>query len=152
MFNTGFHPSQATAQAAAQGMVFPLDLSVASQVTFFVHDGGGCGDNRGSVMLRLQDQQVAAAFDTPSHFQLLDNHPNPFNPSTQLRFSLDHTAQVELTVFNLQGEMVARPLNDLVAGGEHSVLFDASQLPSGCYVYRLESEGRQQTRKMLLLK
>lgn len=151
MFGTGVHPSFAVAQAAAVGQTHELDVLVDSNVSFLVTDGA-CSDNRGAVTLSLLDDAVVAAAEHPAHFELAPNSPNPFNPSTELRFQLEATAQVELAVYNLAGARVALLVCGLQERGEHSVRFQAEGLPSGTYFARLSSEGRQQTRKLLLLK
>jgi uncharacterized lipoprotein YddW (UPF0748 family) len=85
-------------------------------------------------------------------FRLDQNYPNPFNPVTNIRFSLDEPGLVSITVYDLLGRVVARPLHENRAAGAHSVSFEASHLSSGVYLYRLESGNRQLTRKMMLIK
>ena len=91
--------------------------------------------------------------ETPSSFQLSGNYPNPFNPETTIKYFLPEAAQVHLEVFDMTGRSVAVLVNnEPQAEGEYSVNFDASALPSGIYVYRINANGFQQTRKMTLLK
>jgi len=88
----------------------------------------------------------------PLRYLLSPNYPNPFNPSTQIRFTLPKATDVTLKIFNVLGEEVAT----LVAGreepGEHAVVWDASKMPSGVYFYRLSAGGFLQTKKMVLMK
>lgn len=151
LFGTGFHPSQASAQAAAAGLLAELDLPMSSQVTFYVQDGGGCGDNRGQVTLALLDQVVAAS-DLPGDFVLSPAAPNPFNPTTTLCYSLDETGPARLAVFDLLGREVAVLHEGLASAGEHAVVFDAADLPGGLYFARLVAADRQAVRKLLLVK
>jgi hypothetical protein len=88
----------------------------------------------------------------PARFVLEQNHPNPFNPSTTIRFSLPGESRVTLDVYNLAGERVATLVNGRCQAGAHSVSFDASRLPCGMYVYRLSAEGFTGTGKAMLLK
>ena len=81
---------------------------------------------------------------------VLSNHPNPFNPSTVIRFSLPEAGNVRLKVFDLLGREVAALLNEHREAGTHQVHFDARALPSGMYFYRLESGGRVVVQKMVL--
>jgi len=88
----------------------------------------------------------------PENFVLQQNFPNPFNPSTTIRFTLDEKQQVQLTVFDLRGRQVAVLLDAETQPGEHTVVFDASGLASGIYFYRLQTEQFNQVRKALLMK
>jgi hypothetical protein len=88
----------------------------------------------------------------PNVFALHQNTPNPFNPSTTIEFSLDHAAAARLAVFDLMGRTVAVLADGNFSAGSHSVTFNASDLSSGVYVYRLESEGRSLENKMVFLK
>ncbi|MCU0453918.1 MAG: lamin tail domain-containing protein [Bacteroidetes bacterium] len=85
-------------------------------------------------------------------FALAQNYPNPFNPSTTIRFSVARESNVRLTVFNLLGQPVATLAEQLVNAGTHSFVFEATNLPSGVYVYRLDAGAATLTRTMMLLK
>ena len=89
---------------------------------------------------------------TMDGFALEQNYPNPFNPSTQIRFNLPSSHVTRLTVFDLMGREIAVLVDGPTAAGEHSVVFDASELASGVYLYELIAEGRRVTRLMTLLK
>jgi hypothetical protein len=88
----------------------------------------------------------------PDRFIVFQNFPNPFNPSTEIRFGLPQTEQVSVTVYNLLGQKVAEPVNERLQAGYHSVAFDGKNLASGMYVYRVRAGANVGTRKMLLLK
>jgi hypothetical protein len=88
----------------------------------------------------------------PAAFQLFPNYPNPFNPSTIIRFEVPNAAQVRLEVYNLLGARVAVLHEGRLTAGTYESRFDGSNLPSGVYVYRLTGGGATATRKMLLLK
>jgi len=80
--------------------------------------------------------------DLPEIFALESNYPNPFNPSTQIRYGLAETAVVTLVVYDLLGREVKRLLwNATQEAGRHEVTFDAADLSSGVYLYRLEARG-----------
>jgi|GEM_PF-1360055 len=87
----------------------------------------------------------------PAQFQLSQNYPNPFNPSTTIRFSVPQREHVTLKVFDVLGREVATLLDDKLSPGEHSVVFEAKNLSSGVYYYRLKSGSDVRTRKLLLL-
>jgi len=88
----------------------------------------------------------------PVSVNLSQNYPNPFNPSTTIRFELPFETMVQLQVYSVTGQLVATLVNDIRAAGEHRITFDAGQLASGVYVYRLVAGGQVQTRTMSLIK
>jgi len=93
--------------------------------------------------------------ETPVAFALYPNYPNPFNPSTTIRFSLPEPARARLDVFDITGRHVARLLDEYRSEGHHRVAFDSSALPglaSGVYLYRLEAGRYREVRKMTLVK
>jgi len=88
----------------------------------------------------------------PKEYSLNQNYPNPFNPSTKIRFDLPNQEQIIIDVFNQIGEKVATILNSNLSAGYYEVEFDASNLPSGLYFYRILSGDFTQTKKMILIK
>lgn len=96
----------------------------------------------------VEDDQI----NVPAEYSLTQNYPNPFNPSTQISFSVPTTQNVALKVFNVAGQEVASLHNGSATAGKHIVNFDASNLSSGIYFYRIEAGSFVQTRKMMLVK
>jgi len=91
--------------------------------------------------------------DLPSGFALAQNYPNPFNPSTMISFTLPVASDVRLTVYNSLGQKVATVLNQQrFTAGMHNISFDAGNLASGVYIYRLEANNFKADRKMVLIK
>jgi len=88
----------------------------------------------------------------PLTFELAQNYPNPFNPSTSIKYSVPESGNIRLSVFNIVGEEVAVLANGFSQAGFYEVTFDASNLPSGVYLYKLQSANSVQTKKMMLLK
>ncbi|MCH7495464.1 MAG: T9SS type A sorting domain-containing protein, partial [Candidatus Marinimicrobia bacterium] len=95
----------------------------------------------------------------PFEYSLSQNSPNPFNPTTTIEYSLPKAGVVLLIVYNLLGQEVAFLVNDNMPAGNHKVRWDASNMASVVYLYRLEVMGRRstsptfvRTRKMVLLK
>ncbi|MEK9135577.1 MAG: T9SS type A sorting domain-containing protein [Bacteroidota bacterium] len=86
----------------------------------------------------------------PGEFSLFQNFPNPFNPTTCITYELPKAGMVRLSVFDVLGRHVATLLNGKQEAGQRSVIFQGSDLPSGTYFYRLETDGMTQTRKMSL--
>ena len=93
------------------------------------------------------------AGNIPEGFVLEQNYPNPFNPSTSIKFALAETQQAELKVFDVLGNEIATLFNGLAEGGKvYEKEFEAVNLSSGIYFYRLETKNRVVNKKMLLLK
>lgn len=95
---------------------------------------------------------VPKLIELPNHFALEQNFPNPFNPSTTIRFSLPHEARVRLEIFDLLGRKLRTLLDEELPGGTHSLIWDASQHASGVYYCRLQTNEITLTRAMLLQK
>jgi hypothetical protein len=85
-------------------------------------------------------------------YTLEQNYPNPFNPSTDIKFALNNAGQTTLRVYSLLGREVSTLVNERLNAGVYTVTFNASNLPSGTYFYTLNVEGRQISKKMMLLK
>ena len=90
--------------------------------------------------------------EAPSTIVLNQNYPNPFNPQTTISYSIAKTGLVNLKVYNILGHEISTLVNRAQSAGTHSVTFDATHLPSGVYLYRLDAEGFSSYRKMLLIK
>jgi len=89
---------------------------------------------------------------TPDSYSLSQNYPNPFNPSTTIKYSVPDLSNVNLKVYNLIGQEVAELVNKELQSGNYEVTFDAANLPSGVYFYRLQAGNFVDTKKMLLLR
>lgn len=90
---------------------------------------------------------------TPLTFKLYGNYPNPFNPATEIRFEIPRDERVDLLIYNSLGQSVRTVLeNQYMGAGLHQIYFDAAELPSGLYFYRLTAGQVSQTAKMVLLK
>ena len=91
--------------------------------------------------------------DIPLDFHLQQNYPNPFNPTTTVEYALPKAEKVHLTVFNMLGQEVATLVNgEAMQAGVHSATFNAENLPSGVYYYRINAGDFSETKKMLLVR
>ena len=122
-------------------------------------DGPASGDPHVGTTFLVDDlsfsgivNSVQTVSTAPSVFALEQNYPNPFNPSTTIRFSIAAESPVQLSVFNLIGQEVARPLDERKPAGVYAVQFDASSLPTGTYVYRLRAGDNTMARTMTLVR
>jgi hypothetical protein len=128
-----------------------------------LHLEGASGDLRISYSVRTAGEEKIhtrttliaedALMPRPKTFALFQNNPNPFNPSTVIRFTLPGETRVRLSVYNIAGQKVAVLFDGIAQAGYHTVRWDASGYPSGVYFYTLAlSNGYASTRKMLLVK
>ena len=93
----------------------------------------------------------------PTSFELSQNYPNPFNPTTKIKYSIPivetgHAPSLQLKVYDILGREVATLVNESKAPGNYEVTFNASNLASGVYFYRLTAGKFIQTKKMILLR
>jgi hypothetical protein len=88
----------------------------------------------------------------PNNFYLSQNYPDPFNSETRIDYTLPEKQLVTLRVYNTLGELVGELVNEEKEAGSYSVTFEASNLPSGVYIYRLQTASFAANNKMTLLK
>ena len=88
----------------------------------------------------------------PNNYILFQNYPNPFNPNTEIQYALPESNQVTLEVYNSLGQKVMELVNSYKSAGYHREIFDASNLSSGVYLYKLTTASFTKTNKMLLIK
>ena len=98
-------------------------------------------------LTNVEDKQIM-----PKQFKLDQNYPNPFNPSTVISFTVAKAQMVNISIFNIIGQRVATLVNQMYAPGAYSVQFNAGNMPSGIYFYRLTSNDYVAIKKMILMK
>lgn len=89
---------------------------------------------------------------TPESYELYNNYPNPFNPNTLIRFDIAKTTFTNLTIYDILGREVLKPVNEKLNPGKYEINFDGTNYPSGVYFYRLVTEYYTDTKKMVLMK
>jgi hypothetical protein len=92
------------------------------------------------------------SIEVPSEYKLYDNYPNPFNPVTKIKFDLSSTRTVKLKIFDITGKLVADLINGELKAGSYEYLFNAENLSSGIYFYRIELSDLTDIRRMILIK
>ncbi|TVQ09327.1 MAG: T9SS C-terminal target domain-containing protein [Balneolaceae bacterium] len=108
------------------------------------------GLNIGGTVVSIDDRET---IERAVKIHLEQNYPNPFNPTTKIGFELPNADVVTLEVYNMLGQKVAELLkNTMMGSGRHTVEFNASGLPSGVYLYRLNTNTFSESRKMMLIK
>jgi len=88
----------------------------------------------------------------PEKYELYQNYPNPFNPETIIKFALPEAGIVRLTVYSILGEKVTVLVNGIMNAGYHRVAFNAANLSSGIYIYKIEAKDFTEKKKMILVK
>ncbi|MDP6133574.1 MAG: T9SS type A sorting domain-containing protein, partial [Candidatus Marinimicrobia bacterium] len=88
----------------------------------------------------------------PIEFKLNSAYPNPFNPSTTINYTLANQANIDLSVFNISGQLIENLKNAYQDAGNYEIVWDASQQPSGIYLLRLQSEHESFNQKLMLMK
>lgn len=89
---------------------------------------------------------------SPKNFALYSNYPNPFNPSTKIRYAISQTTFTSLKVYSILGQEVATLINEEKTPGVYEVNFDATNLSTGTYIYRLQAGNYTEIKKMILLR
>ena len=107
---------------------------------------------RFEVVAALPKENYVVVDNIPNDFSLSQNYPNPFNPSTTINFNVPLSSFVTLKVFNSMGEEIGSLINQVIPKGKHQVNFDASNLPSGIYFYKLQAGNFNEIKKMMLVK
>lgn len=121
------------------------DNSLAS--SWGVSSGNGTPGSQNSITVSNEEEVLA-----PATVSLAQNYPNPFNPTTSITYSIAKSGMVKLEVFDLLGQKMASLVDQVQTAGTHEIIFEASEIPSGIYIYRLSSDGKQATRRMTLIK
>ena len=119
--------------------VSPESEETASLILAFVPNETAIGQETGRDILTEQ-------------FYLFQNYPNPFNPVTTISYQLSALSMVELVVYNIHGQVITTLVKQKQNAGKYEILFDAGNLPSGAYLYRLKAGNKVFTGKMLLIK
>jgi hypothetical protein len=129
----------------------------SAYIQFVVADTSEAGGGIGSYAI-IDDLSFGGPTDVHDnniivdYFKLEQNYPNPFNPITTINYSIPSGSFVQLVVYNSIGQEIANLVNETIESGNHSVEFDASNLPSGIYFYKLQAGSFVETKKMILLK
>jgi hypothetical protein len=144
-----------------------VDSSQAVAITFYpvsfesyeaelhvVHDAPNRSD---TLIIPLSGQgkeptDATPAPDLPGELALHQNYPNPFNPSTVITYLVPSESRVQLTIYDVTGRRVSALVDEVQAPGEYRVMWDASEIASGIYIYRLSASGHTLTRRMTLIR
>lgn len=128
-----------------------LSGSMIDKYNYYVAGGGFEGEiyhttNGGSVGVSSNTQII------PEKYSLSQNYPNPFNPSTTIQYNVPFRSNIILNVYNINGKEISTLVNEIKSQGIYEVKFDAANLPSGVYYYKLISGDFSEAKKMILIK
>jgi hypothetical protein len=132
----------------------PFTLTAPGPGTYRVNAGFKNPNPRrwDSVMVDVGIANVSENPVNPTVFKLYDNYPNPFNPSTIIKYSLPEASFTSIKIYDVVGNQVVVLINEIKSAGTHQVLFNAEGLSSGIYYYTIQSGSFSETKKMVLLK
>ncbi|MEW6509232.1 MAG: T9SS type A sorting domain-containing protein [Bacteroidota bacterium] len=97
-------------------------------------------------------KEIEVYITTPNEFSLEQNYPNPFNPTTKIKYTIPNSEKVLIKVYDVLGREAKTLLNEYKDGGTYEIEFDASNLTSGLYFYKIISGNKTETRKMMLVR
>jgi len=132
--------------------------NIGSAVLQIKYDGGQYAAVRLSdniYLLKMDTSGILAINDSktsPKTYNLSQNYPNPFNPSTTIQFDLPENTNVNLSVYNLLGQLVKTLIDGKLPAGQHQTVWNAVNLASGIYLYRLITDNFSSVKKLILLK
>ena len=104
------------------------------------------------VLAATNDGYINVNVETPFEFEVSAAYPNPFNPSTNIKFSINQNAKIDLSIYNLNGQLVEVIINDFVYPGTYSINWDASNYSTGMYLLVATNGNYSETKKLMLVK
>lgn len=105
-------------------------------------------ENNGGIITSINEKAIGVV----DYYYLYQNYPNPFNPVTRIKYQLPKNGLVQLKIYDILGREAAILVNEIKSEGEYSINFDASNLPSGVYLYKIQAGNFIETKKLMLLK
>ena len=158
--NSGFDIERKSSSSSWTKIGFVAGHGTTSEAKNYSYSDNNLGTGNYSYRLKQVDfdgtyeysKAVEVEIVTPNNFELSQNYPNPFNPTTSIKFNMPEAGNVKLAVYNLLGQEVKTLVNGFRTAGAYTVNFDASNLSSGIYLYKIEMNNFTQVRKMTLLK
>ncbi|MBD3232926.1 MAG: T9SS type A sorting domain-containing protein [candidate division Zixibacteria bacterium] len=134
-------------------MAFSGDYPDACDSVWLEFEVIGAGTGNGNTNWSLESEcWNSEKSGTPLAYTTISNYPNPFNGITTIIYSIPKQSDAEIMIYNIQGQLVEHLMNENQPAGRHYITWNASQVPSGVYLYRLEANGEVITGRMTLLK
>ncbi len=150
-FSSGYSVEKPGAEIIMKDLNYPVKIMPDAGITLINNLTGE--EISGEIVLNKFSGSLRVSVDVSvSDYSLGQNYPNPFNPATTISFSLPAPSKVKLAVYDLLGQEVAEIFSGELEAGVHEVNFNASELSSGLYVYRIQAGNFNASKKMLLMK
>ena len=146
------------------GDTLTVDQMIAGYIYFWVLEDRSFGIHNPAFTIALLAKAIEHAGGTtdidfpddynnvPAQFTLAQNYPNPFNPTTNIQFSIPEAGNVRITVYDTIGREVAVLIDREMSAGTHEVTFDAANMSTGIYLYKMQSNDFVTVKKMMLMK
>jgi len=158
--NSGFEIQKSTENSSWEKVSFVEGKGTSTEINSYVYVDNNVSAGKYSYRLKQIDFDGTVSYSSvievvvgvPVEYELAQNFPNPFNPTTNIRFSLPEQANVNLTVYNVLGQEVATVVNETLEAGIHNFNFNAANLNSGVYYYRIKTDNFVEVKKMMLVK
>jgi len=137
--------------------ISPRDITFSDSLTGWISCNNGIiykTNNGGDDWYEL-NSGITNVNENPNkinEYRLFNNFPNPFNPSTKIKYSLAQNSHVQITIYNIHGEEIERLVDEKMKAGIHELEFRGEYLPSGIYFYRIVCAKYSETKKMMLIK
>jgi len=131
-----------------------VDKNVEQNQTYFyrIKAYKGSAESAYSSVVSIIVTGIQEEEEIPTEYSISQNYPNPFNPTTKIRFALPKTTLTKISIYDLLGREIMTPVNEKLQAGFHEINIDSNNLPSGVYLYRIQSGDFIQTKKMILMK
>ena len=132
----------------------PVHYWGTETLVFSVMDDSSAWDSDTIIVRVIEVVGISGDLDglLPKEFCLSQNYPNPFNPTTTIKYELPKTSHVILSIYNLNGQIIEGLINKMQGPGFYSINWDARNISTGVYFYRIQADGFQQVKKILLIK
>ncbi|RQW80856.1 MAG: T9SS C-terminal target domain-containing protein [Geobacter sp.] len=143
-----------------RGIAYPVTVKVENLSITLQDESGNKlnADLSSGEAINITNESIHRLFilsdksETPISYTLEQNYPNPFNPTTTIKFAVNKDSNVNLSIYNVLGELVSTLVDEQMKAGYYEYEFNASNLASGIYIYRIKADDFVETKKMVLLK
>jgi len=120
--------------------------------TYGVSDSSNLHDTTMALSFGINTKFHGVIRNQPDSWKITQNYPNPFNPVTTIQYEVARESRIRLKLYDITGREINTLVDEVKPAGEYGVSFDASGLPSGVYIYRIEADKFNESKKLILLR